>query len=144
MRIGLLGASRIGVDAIIKPAADVPGVEVCALAARSPARAAEYADEHAIPAIESDYAALVASPDIDLVYNGLPPSEHKSWTIAALRAGKHVLCEKPFALHADEAADMVRAADETGGKLIEAFHYRFHPLFHRVMEIRDSGVLGDL
>ena len=100
IRIGLLGASRIARAAIIAPARDIAGVTVTRVAARSIGRAREYADKHGIADIESDYAALVASDDVDLVYNALPPSEHASWTIAALGAGKHVLCEKPFAMNA--------------------------------------------
>ena len=142
IRIGLLGASRIGRGAIIEPARDSADVEVVAIAARSEARARDYADKHEVPNVEPDYAALLSSAGIDLIYNGLPPSEHKQWTLAALRAGKHVLCEKPFALNADEAEAMVGAASESGRTLIEAFHYRFHPLFVRVVELLDSGAIG--
>ncbi|MDJ0749460.1 MAG: Gfo/Idh/MocA family oxidoreductase [Woeseiaceae bacterium] len=142
IRIGLLGASRIGRGAIIAPAAEIAGVEVVTVAARSEARAREYAEVHGIPKVEPDYQALISSPEIDLVYNALPPSEHKGWTLAALRAGKHVLCEKPFSMNADEAEAMVGTAKETGRTLIEAFHCRFHPLFARVMELLDSGAIG--
>lgn len=142
IHIGLLGASRIAVGAIIQPAASFRRVRVQAIAARSPARAREYAETHGIPETHADYAALVASPDVDLVYNALPPSEHKPWTIAALRAGKHVLCEKPFALSPAEAEAMVEAARDTGNVLIEAFHYCFHPLFQRVLAIIDAGTIG--
>ena len=142
IRIGLLGASRIARDAVIRPAADIEGIEVVSIAARSSQRAREYADFHSIAAVEPDYAALVASAKVDLVYNGLPPSEHMSWTIAALQAGKHVLCEKPFAMNADEAKAMVGAAVESGRVLIEAFHYRFHPLFGRVLQIIESNAIG--
>lgn len=142
IRIGLLGASRIAVGAIIHPAAAFEQVSVHAIAARSHSRAREYAEQHSIPDTQPDYAALVACPDVDLVYNALPPSAHKSWTIAALHAGKHVLCEKPFALSADEAEAMVSAARDTGNVLIEAFHYGFHPLFLRVRALIGSGAIG--
>ncbi|MEM1439184.1 MAG: Gfo/Idh/MocA family oxidoreductase [Pseudomonadota bacterium] len=142
IRVGLLGASRIADAAVIKPARHYPGVQVRTLAARDPSRAQRYAAAHEIPETCCDYAGLVASTDIDLVYNALPPSEHKDWTIAALRAGKHVLCEKPFALSADEAEAMVGAARDTGNVLIEAFHYCFHPLFLRVLELTGSGAIG--
>lgn len=114
------------------------------VAARAESRARDYAKAHGIPNFEADYDALLARPDVDLVYNGLPPSEHKHWTIAALSAGKHVLCEKPFAMNGSEAEEMVRVAKETGNTLIEAFHYRFHPLFARVLKLLDSGAIGTL
>ncbi|MEO0616698.1 MAG: Gfo/Idh/MocA family oxidoreductase [Pseudomonadota bacterium] len=142
IRIGLLGASRIAVGAVIEPAAVFEAVQVHSVAARSPSRALQYAATHTIPNTHPDYAALVSSPDIDLVYNALPPSEHKHWTIAALRAGKHVLCEKPFALSAEDAEAMVGAARETGNVLIEAFHYCFHPLFVRVMSLIEADAIG--
>ncbi|MEO1116531.1 MAG: Gfo/Idh/MocA family oxidoreductase [Pseudomonadota bacterium] len=142
IRIGLLGASRIAVGAIIHPAAGFEQIHVQAIAARSRSRARDYAETHGIPNTHKDYAALVTCPDVDLVYNALPPSEHKDWTIAALRAGKHVLCEKPFALSPAEAEAMVSAAGDTGNVLIEAFHYCFHPLFLRVLELIGSGAIG--
>ncbi len=120
----------------------IEGVEVSAVAAREPARAATFAEENGIAHVEKDYAALVASSNVDLVYNGLPPSGHARWTIAALEAGKPVLCEKPFAMNAGEARAMVAAAERTGRVLIEAYHYRFHPLFARVLEQVRNGSIG--
>lgn len=142
LRIGLLGASRIAVPAIIEPAAELDGVVVAAIAARDSDRAAAFAAEHGIDRVEADYAALVASDSVDLVYNGLPPSGHMEWSIAAMANGKDVLCEKPFALNADDAQEMVDKAAEYNRKLIEAFHYRFHPLFDRILEIVASGRVG--
>lgn len=142
IRIGLLGASRIARDAVIRPAAEIEGIEVVSVAARSSQRAREYANLHGIPMVEPNYDSLLASAEVDLVYNGLPPSDHMGWTIAALQAGKHVLCEKPFAMNADEAKAMVGAAVESGQVLIEAFHYRFHPLFGRVLQIIESNAIG--
>ena len=144
VRIGLLGASRIARGAVIEPARAIDGIEVTRIAASSTDKARAYAEEHGIPGIEDDYAALVASENVDLVYNALPPSGHKRWSIAALEHGKHVLCEKPFAMNALEAQKMVDAANASPGVLIEAFHYRFHPLFARVLEIVRSGKLGRL
>ncbi|MEO0998969.1 MAG: Gfo/Idh/MocA family oxidoreductase, partial [Pseudomonadota bacterium] len=122
----------------------MPDVEVTRVAASSADKATSYASEHDIPAIEEGYAELVASDAVDLVYNALPPSGHRRWSIAALENGKHVLCEKPFALNAGEAAEMAAAAEGSSGLLIEAFHYRFHPLFERVMDIVRSGTLGSI
>src|SRR4029079_12268589 len=88
------------------------------------------------------YEALVHDPEIDAVYNPLPNSLHYEWTIKALQAGKHVLCEKPLASNAREAAEMARVAAETGRVLMEAFHYRYHPLALRVQEILRGGEIG--
>ena len=142
IRVGLLGASRIATGAIIEPAATLSDVCVQAVAARDVGRARTFARTHRIPDVARDYATLVSSNEIDLVYIGLPPSEHMRWTLAALRAGKHVLCEKPFAMSADEAATMIGVARQERRCLIEAFHYRFHPLFERVMALVDSGAIG--
>jgi predicted dehydrogenase len=142
IRIGLLGASRVSRYAVIEPAAAIEGIGVIAVAARDAARAASFAGENRISRVEADYESLVASDAVDLVYNGLPPSGHARWTIAALEAGKHVLCEKPFAMNAGEAKAMVDAAERTGKVLVEAYHYRFHPLFARVLEALESGAIG--
>jgi predicted dehydrogenase len=142
IRIGLLGASRISHGAIIEPAAKIDGVEVSCVAARDADRAADFAKEHGIPHVAHDYDALIAGDQVDLIYNGLPPSGHARWSIAALEAGKHVLCEKPFAMNSDEAQAMVDAAETTGNILIEAFHHRFHPAWIRALEIIRGGALG--
>ena len=114
------------------------------MAARDQSRAEAFAAEHGIGGVSSDYAALIAADDVDVVYNPLPMSLHAEWTIAALRAGKHVLCEKSLAANAAEAAEMVRVAAETGQILGEAVHYRYHPLFDRVLALMAAGVIGDL
>ena len=114
IRIGLLGASKIAVPAVIGPAADIAEVEVTAVAARDAERAASYAAEHGIANVVADYAALVTCDDVDLIYNGLPPSEHMEWSIAAMANGKDVLCEKPFALNAAQAERMVEEAGKYG------------------------------
>ena len=142
IRIGLLGASKIARGAVIAPAADIDGVAVTRVAASDRKRAEAYAREHGIPGVEDDYESLVASDDVDLVYNALPPSGHCAWTLAALANGKHVLCEKPFAMNADEAAQMVEASENAPGVLIEAFHYRYHPAFRRLLDILAEGSIG--
>src|SRR5579872_4846018 len=106
LRIGLLGASRIAPTAVLAPVAKSNAFTVTAVAARDPARARAYAETHGIPGVAEDYAALVRREDVDVVYNGLPPAGHPEWTIAALEAGRAVLCEKPFARDAGEAAQM--------------------------------------
>ena len=144
IRIGILGASKIAPKAMIEPARRRTDCRVVAIAARDAERAAAYAEEHEIQHVAESYAALVARNDIDLIYNALPPNRHTDLTIAALRAGKAVLCEKPFAMNADEADVMQRAAEETGRPLVEAFHYRFHPAFiHALGHVR-SGHVGKI
>jgi predicted dehydrogenase len=144
IRIGLLGSSWIAGPAILEPARGEPRVVVTRVASRDSQRAADYARSNGIPGIAVDYAALVTDTEVDLVYVALPPSEHCRWTVAALEAGKHVVCEKPFAMNAEEARRMVAAASANGRHLIEAWHYRFHPLMHRVEKILHSGILGQL
>ena len=144
IRFGILGAARIAPDALVKPAQKSPDAEVIAIAARDPARAREFAGTHHIPRVHATYADLIGDRDLDVIYNPLPNSMHCEWTIAALRAGKHVLCEKPIASNAAEAERMAQVAKETGMILGEAFHYRYHPLADRVRAILSSGTLGRL
>jgi predicted dehydrogenase len=87
---------------------------------------------------------LIADPDVDAVYNPLPNSLHAEWSIRALEAGKHVLCEKPIAANAQEAEQMAAVARRTGRILMEAFHYRYHPLTARALEILQSDELGTI
>jgi predicted dehydrogenase len=121
LRIGLLGAATIAPKAVVAPAAEV-GVDVVAVAARDERRAEDFARAHGIERVHRDCRALVDAPDIDAVYIALPIALHAEWALAALRAGKHVLCEKAIASNAGEAADMVAAAAQSGRHLVEAFH----------------------
>ena len=144
IRFGILGAARIAPDALIKAAHNAPEAEVVAVAARDPKRAQEFAATNKISRVLATYEDLVNDPELDVIYNPLPNSLHCEWTIAALRAGKHVLCEKPLASNAAEAERMSKAADETGKILGEAFHYRYHPLADRVRALISDGTLGRL
>jgi predicted dehydrogenase len=144
LRIGTLGAARITPPALVKPARQVDGVEVAAVAARDRARASEFATKHGIPQVHDGYDALIADPTIDAIYNPLPNGLHAEWTEKALRAGKHVLCEKPFTANAAEAERVAAVADETGLVVMEAFHYRYHPVAERLRTIAQSGELGQL
>jgi predicted dehydrogenase len=138
----VLGAAAIVPAALIDPARSVPEAQIIAIAARNPKRAAVFARKHHIPRIHQTYDDLLADPDIDAIYNPLPNSLHAEWTIRALKAGKHVLCEKPFASNEQEAKEMATVARETGLVLSEAFAYRYHPLTARVKDIIASGELG--
>ena len=138
--MGTLGSSRISQPALIDPAASVPEVTVAAVAARDLARAEAYALRHGLEKAYGSYEELLADPDIDAVYNPLPNSLHGPWTLRAIEAGKHVLCEKPFASNADEAARVAKAASASGLVVMEAMHYRYHPLTQRLTEV--VGELG--
>jgi predicted dehydrogenase len=144
IRFGILGAAKIAPNALTIPARQVPEVEVAAIAARDPARAREFAKANGIARVLASYEDLVADPEIDVIYNPLPNSLHCEWSIRALRAGKHVFCEKPIASNADEAARMAQVAGQTGMLLVEAFHYRYHPLADRVRELIRGGAIGKL
>ncbi len=129
---------------LIEPAKEVDGVEVAAVAARDPERAQDYATEHGIPLVFESYDALLASNEIDAVYNPLPNSHHARWTIAALEAGKPVLLEKPFTANAEEARQVAKAAERTGLVVMEAYHWRFHPQADRAIELVAEGVVGEV
>ena len=141
IRIGILGAARIAPRGIVTPANALLGAEVVAIGARNLERAQDFAAQHSIPVACGSYGELVARDDVDLVYVALPPSAHLEWCTAALANGKHVLVEKPFASNAQDAAQMVAAARAADRHLIEAFHYRYHPLFERALAaLRDGGI----
>jgi predicted dehydrogenase len=144
VRIGILGAARIAPSAVVKPAATIGEAVIGAVAARDRSRADAFAAKHGIPKVCESYAALVADPDLDAIYNPLPNGLHAEWTIAALEAGKHVLCEKPFTANAQEAEAVAAVAARTGLVVMEAFHYRYHPLARRMREIVESDELGTL
>lgn len=148
LRIGLLGAAAIAPSALIKPARLMPRVTVTAVAARDRQRAETFARKHGVPVVHADYEALLADPQVDAVYVPLPNGLHAEWTLKALEAGKHVLCEKPFAANRAEAervADAADAAFERSGLVVmEAFHYRHHSLAERMRAIVAGGELGKL
>lgn len=142
LRLGVLGAARIAKGALIDPARRVDGVAVAAIAARDRGRAEEFARKHEIPQVHASYEQLIADPSIDAVYIPLPAALHAQWTIAAIEAGKHVLCEKPFTGNAAAAERVASAADRGAVVVMEAYHSRYHPLQERVREILDSGEIG--
>jgi predicted dehydrogenase len=144
LRIGTLGAARITPGALVKPARNVADAEVVAVAARDRSRAEAFASKQGIPRVVDSYEALVADPEIDAIYNPLPNGLHAEWTIGALEAGKHVLCEKPFTANAKEAEEVAAVAERTGLVVTEAFHYRYHPLAARMREVVTSGEIGTI
>jgi predicted dehydrogenase len=144
LRIGCLGAARIAPAALVKPAVANDGVVCAAIAARDPRRARAFAAKHHIPKVHETYEALLADDEIDAIYNPLPNGLHGVWTLRALKAGKHVLCEKPFTANADEAHEVADAAARSGLVVMEAFHWRYHPLAARMMEVIAGGELGEV
>ncbi|MFJ5264816.1 Gfo/Idh/MocA family protein [Streptomyces sp. NPDC088387] len=148
LRIGLLGAAAIAPSALIKPARQTPRVTVTAVAARDRSRAEKFARRHGVPVVHDGYDALLADPRVDAVYIPLPNGLHAEWTLKALEAGKHVLCEKPFTSNRAEAEQVADAAEashaRSGLVVMEAFHYRHHALAERMRSIVDSGELGEL
>ena len=140
----MLGAARIAPLALIKPAKANDEVAVAAVAARDVSRAQAFATKHDIARVHESYEALIADPDLDAVYIPLPNGLHGRWTRAALAAGKHVLCEKPFTANAAEAREITELAAKSDRVVMEAFHYRYHPLALRIEEIIASGELGNL
>jgi predicted dehydrogenase len=144
LRIGILGAARIAPSALINPAKENSDVVVAAVAARDTSRAQDFAAKHSIARVHESYETLIADPDLDAVYNPLPNGLHGRWTRAALAADKHVLCEKPFTANAAEAREIAELAANSDRVVMEAFHYRYHPLTLRVEEIIASGELGKL
>ena len=143
LRWGLLSTARINAR-LIPPLNASKRNRLVAVASRSQATADSYAREWKIPRALGSYDALLRDPEIDVIYNPLPNSLHAEWTIKALRAGKHVLCEKPMALTLAELDAMADAAKESGRVLAEAFMYRHHPQTLKAKELVADGSLGKL
>lgn len=143
MRLGLLSTANIN-RAILAGAAKTDHADVVAVASRNAARATAYAAEHGIATAHGSYEALLTDPDVDAVYISLPNGMHHKWTMNALAAGKHVLCEKPYTRHPDEAEEAFDAADAAGLVLAEAFMYRHHPQTATIARLVADGAIGRL
>jgi D-xylose 1-dehydrogenase (NADP+, D-xylono-1,5-lactone-forming) len=143
LRWGLLSTARIN-QALIPPLQTSKRNKLLAVASRSKDKAAVFARANKIENSYGSYEALLADREIDVVYISLPNYLHAEWTIRALEAGKHVLCEKPIALSLDEVDAIAEAAKKNGRIVSEAFAYRSHPQTWRVKEIIDSGKLGNI
>jgi predicted dehydrogenase len=144
LRIGCLGAAKIAPAALVRPCASNDGVVCAAVAARDPNRARAFAAKHGIAKVHESYEALLADDDLDAVYNPLPNGLHGLWTLRALEHGKHVLCEKPFTANAAEARRVADRAEASGLVVMEAFHWRYHPMAARMLEVIGSGELGEV
>ena len=140
---GLLSTARIN-RALIKPLRASKRNQLLAVASRTQSAADAYAREWNIPRAHGSYEALLADPEIDVIYNPLPNHLHAEWTIKAVEAGKHVLCEKPLTLSVHEVDEVQAAARKHGRVVTEAFMYRHHPQTLRVQELVKEGALGAL
>jgi D-xylose 1-dehydrogenase (NADP+, D-xylono-1,5-lactone-forming) len=143
VRLGILSTARIN-RAVLAGAALTDAVEVVAVASRDEERARAYADERAIERAYGSYEDLLADPDVDAVYNPLPNALHVPWSIRALEAGKHVLCEKPLSPDPAAVEAAFDVAERAGRLLMEGFMYRHHPQTKRLSELVDDGAIGEL
>ncbi len=143
VRWGILSTAHINRQ-VIPPAHASPAVELLAVASRDRSRAEEYAAKWEIPRAYGTYEELLADSDVEAVYISLPNSLHVDWSIRALEAGKHVLCEKPFDRHPAEVERAFDAAQRAERLLMEAFMYRHNPQAKRLKELVDGGAVGDL
>lgn len=145
LRWGVLGTGKIGLDKVIPGMRKARNLEITAIASRDAARARAAADRLQLPRAFGSYEALLASPDVDAIYNPLPNHLHVPWTIRAIEAGKHVLCEKPIAMTAAEARELAEvAAAHPEVKVMEAFMYRFHPQWRHARRLVAEGAIGRL
>ncbi len=142
IRMGIIGAAGIAGRALVDPARSVDDVEVVGVAARDPARAAAFVDKNGLGKVYPSYQALLEDSSLDSVYVPLANSLHAQWSVAALEAGHNVLCEKPLASNAKQAQEMVSIADQKKRVLVEAFHWRYHPVAERMIEL--STQIGPL
>jgi len=140
---GIMSTARIN-RLFLAGARQAAGVEVLAVASRERASAERYAREHGIERAHGSYDALLADPDVEVVYISLPNSLHVEWTVRALEAGKHVLCEKPLSRHAAEVQRAFDVAQREGRLLMEAFMYRHNPQTRRLTELVAGGAIGRL
>jgi len=144
IRWGIIGCANIAIKSVIPAIQQSQTGEVVAIASRGLDKAKATAEQCGIPKAYGSYEELVADDSIDAVYIPLPNHLHLEWTIRAAEAGKHVLCEKPLALTAQEAERMVQACDQAGVLLAEAFMYRHHPRYERIKQVIESGEIGEI
>jgi predicted dehydrogenase len=144
VRWGVLGVAKIATEKVIPAMQKGAMCRIAAIASRDQGRAKGAAERLGIPQAYGSYEELLADPEIEAIYNPLPNELHVPWTEKALAAGKHVLCEKPIALDADEARRLIAAREASGKLVAEAFMVRFHPQWRRAREIVRAGAIGDV
>ncbi len=142
LRMGIMGCSRQAVLAVVRASRSCPDVAVTSVASRSPDRARQFAAEHGIPVVMNSYRALVEDDSLDAVYIGLPNNCHAYWSVAAMRAGRHVLAEKPLCLSQAEAQVIAETAQRTGRACWEAIPTATHPWQAELRRIAESGQYG--
>ena len=144
IKFGTISTANITPRALIYPCMDEPKAIVSCVASRDKKRAEGFAQWHGISRVHDNYQNVIDDDRINAFYNPLPISMHKEWSIRAMEAGHHVLCEKSFASNALEASEMAAVAERSGLVLMDAFHYRYHPVFVRAKQIIDEGLLGEI
>jgi predicted dehydrogenase len=144
VRWGVLGVAKIATEKVIPAMQRGELSEVVAIASRDAARAREASNALGVPVAHGSYEALIDDPGVDAIYNPLPNHLHVPWTIRAMEAGKHVLCEKPIGLTIDDARRLMAVRDRTGRKVQEAFMVRTHPQWLRVQTLVRNGRIGEL
>ncbi|WP_134703034.1 Gfo/Idh/MocA family protein [Ammoniphilus sp. YIM 78166] len=142
IKYGIMSTARIADKQVVPAIHSAANAEVIAVASRDEKKARMFAERHQIPKVYDSYEKLLEDPDIDAVYIPLPNHLHAEWTIRAAEKGKHILCEKPIALNAKQAMEMVESCKQHGVKFMEAFMYQFHPQWKRVRELIDKGEIG--
>ncbi|MNB65798.1 Glucose--fructose oxidoreductase precursor [compost metagenome] len=144
LRFGILGCAQIATGSVIPAIAESESAVVQAVASRGLDKSGRVAREFGIKSAYGSYEELLQDPEVDAVYIPLPNHLHRQWAIRAAEAGKHVLCEKPIALNAAEAEEIVQACRKAGVHLAEAFMYRHHPRYEEIRNVLQSGEIGEL
>ena len=144
VRWGIISTARIGETAFIPAVRETNRGKIVAVASRSRNKAQAFAQKHNIPQVFDDYTSLLASDEIDAVYNPLPNTMHAEWTAVAAKHGKHVFCEKPLAVTPAKARQMIKDCQDAGVLLVEAFVFLCHPQTLKLRQLLDAGVIGEL
>lgn len=144
IRWGILGTAKIAKEQLVPAIQAARNASLTGIASRNQDSASAFASQFGIPMAFSSYEAMLASDEIDAIYIPLPTSQHVEWTLKCLKAGKHVLCEKPIALHADEIDSLIETRDRTELVVSEAFMVVYHPQWHKVRQLLKNGAIGTL
>jgi predicted dehydrogenase len=144
VRWGILPVSKHFDLRVFQPLAATPQAEIAAVASRDAEKASNAAARYGVAKAYGSYDDLLADPRVEAVYISLPNDMHAEWSVRAMRAGKHVLCEKPFGLNASEVSATAAVARDTGKLLMEAFMYRFHPQWVHVKKLIERGEIGKI
>ena len=144
VRWGIISTAGIAEKSFIPALGETERGELVAVSSRDRGKADAFAKKHNIPTVFDDYTSMLESDVIDAVYNPLPNTMHAEWTIKAAECGKHIFCEKPLAMSAEEITAMSDSCDRAGVQLVEAFVFLFHDQTHQLREILDSGVIGNI